>query len=164
MIISLIVALDRRRGIGKDNQLPWRLPADLRRFRELTMGHHLIVGRKTYESIGKPLPGRTMIVVTRQPNFQIEGCLVVDSVKAALALVESRGESEVFVIGGAEIYAQTLAQADRLYLTLVEAEVAADTFFPVFAEDDWQEVERCTHAADEKHPYAFTFVTLDKKH
>jgi dihydrofolate reductase len=164
MIISLIAALDRRRGIGKDNQLPWRLPADLKRFRELTMGHHLIVGRKTYESIGKPLPGRTMIIVTRQPGVQIEGCLVVSSVAEALALANTRGEQEVFVIGGAEIYAQTLAQADRLYLTLVEAEVAADTFFPTFAEDDWQEVERCTHAADEKHQYAFTFITLDKKH
>lgn len=162
MIISLIAALDRHRGIGKDNQLPWRLSADLKRFRELTMGHHLIVGRKTYESIGKPLPGRTMIIVTRQPDFQAEGSLVVDSVAAALALAESRGESEVFVIGGAEIYAQTLAQADRLYLTLVEAEVAADTFFPAFDENDWQEVERSSHLADEKNQYAFTFVTLNR--
>lgn len=163
MIVSLIVAMDRRRGIGKDNQLPWRLSADLKRFRELTMGHHLIVGRKTYESIGKPLPGRTMIIVTHQPDFQAEGCLVVRSVEEALALARARNESEVFVIGGAEIYAQTLAQADRLYLTLVEAEVAADTFFPTLAEDDWREVERCTHAADEKHQYAFTFITLDKR-
>lgn len=164
MRISLIAALDRQRGIGKDNQLPWRLPADLKRFRELTTGHHLIVGRKTYESIGKPLPGRTMIIVTRQPDFQAEGSLVVDSVAAALALAESRTETEVFVIGGAEIYAQTLAQADRLYLTFVDAEVAADTFFPTFAEDNWQEVERSTHAADEKNQYTFTFVTLSKRH
>lgn len=164
MIISLIAALDRHRGIGKDNQLPWRLSADLKRFRELTMGHHLIVGRKTYESIGKPLPGRTMIIVTRQPDFQAEGSLVVGSVAAALALAASRGESEVFVIGGAEIYAQTLAQADRLYLTFVEAEVAADTFFPVFAETDWREVERSTHTADEKNQYMVTFVTLTMKH
>jgi dihydrofolate reductase len=103
MIISLIVALDRQCGIGKDNQLPWRLPADLKRFRELTMGHHLIVGRKTYESIGKPLPGRTMIVVTRQPDFQLEESLVVNSVDEALRLANTRGEQEVFVIGGAEI-------------------------------------------------------------
>ncbi len=164
MRISLIAALDRQRGIGKDNQLPWRLPADLKRFRELTTGHHLIVGRKTYESIGKPLPGRTMIIVTRQPDFQAEGSLVVDSVAAALALAESRTETEVFVIGGAEIYAQTLAQADRLYLTFVDAEVAADTFFPTFAEDNWQEVERSAHAADEKNQYTFTFVTLSKRH
>ncbi|MBI1761807.1 MAG: dihydrofolate reductase [Acidobacteria bacterium] len=164
MIVSLIAALDRRRGIGKDNQLPWRLPADMKRFRELTLGHHLIVGRKTYESIGKPLPGRTLIIVTRQPDVQVKGCLVVDSVAEALALANTRGEQEVFVIGGAEIYAQTLAQADRLYLTFVEAEVAADTFFPVFAADDWQEVERSTHAADEKHQYAFTFVTLTRNH
>ncbi len=163
MIVSLIAALDRRRGIGKDNQLPWRLPADMKRFRELTMGHHLIVGRKTYESIGKPLPGRTTIIVTRRSDFQAEGCDVVSSADEALALARTRGEQEVFVIGGAEIYAQTLAQADRLYLTLVEAEVAADTFFPTFAADDWLEAEHSTHAADEKHQYAFAFVTLDRK-
>ena len=162
MIVSLIAALDRRRGIGKDNQLPWRLSADLKRFRELTTGHYLIVGRKTYESIGKPLPGRTMIIVTRQPDFQAEGSLVVDSVAAALALAESRAETEVFVIGGAEIYAQTLAQADRLYLTFVDAEVAADAFFPAFAATDWQEVERNSHVADEKNQYAFAFVTLTR--
>lgn len=162
MIVSLIAALDRRRGIGKDNQLPWRLPADLKRFRELTTGHHLIVGRKTYESIGKPLPNRTMIIVTRQPDFQAEGNLVVDSIAAALALAETRGETEVFVIGGAEIYTQTLPVADRLYLTHVEAEVPADTFFPALAATDWQEVERNSHAADEKNQYAFTFVTLSR--
>ncbi len=163
MIVSLIAALDRRRGIGKDNQLPWRLPADMKRFRELTTGHHLIVGRKTYESIGKPLPGRTTIIVTRQSDFQAAGCLVVKSVNEALALAYKRGEQEAFVIGGAEIYAQALAQADHLYLTFVEAEVAADTFFPAVAEADWREAERSTHAADEKHQHAFTFVTLDRK-
>ena len=100
--------------------------------------------------------------MTRQPDFQAEGSLVVDSVAAALALAESRAETEVFVIGGAEIYAQTLAQADRLYLTFVDAEVAADTFFPAFAATDWQEVERNSHVADEKNQYAFTFVTLTR--
>lgn len=164
MIVSLIAALDRRRGIGKNNQLPWRLPADLKRFRQLTLGHHVIAGRKTYESIGKPLPGRTMIIVTRQADFQAANCEVAGSVTAALARASTRGEQEVFVIGGAEIYAQTLAQADRLYLTLVEAEVAADTFFPAFDEAAWQTVERTPHPADEKHAYAFTFVTLVRKH
>ena len=163
MVISLIAALDRRRGIGRDNQLPWRLPADLKRFRELTLGHHLIAGRKTYESIGKPLPGRTMIIVTRQPGFQAADCLVADSVEAALALARARNENEVFVIGGGEIYAQTLALADRLYLTLVDAEVEADAFFPAYDERDWREQESETHAADEKHPYRFTFKALLKR-
>nr|AIA17405.1 Dihydrofolate reductase [uncultured bacterium]AIA17495.1 Dihydrofolate reductase [uncultured bacterium] len=162
MIVSLIVALDRRYGIGKDNRLPWRLSADLKRFRELTMGHHLIVGRKTFESIGKPLPGRQMIIVTRQAGFQVEGCFVVNSIDQALRLARERGDSEVFVIGGAEIYAQTLALADRLYLTLVEAEVAADTFFPKFDKSEWLAQEMDQHEADEKNQYPFTFKLLVK--
>jgi len=135
----------------------------LKRFRELTTGHHLIVGRKTYESIGKPLPNRTMIIVTRQPGFQAEGCLVVNSVAAALALAEARGESEVFVIGGAELYAQTLDLADRLYLTFVEAEVEADTFFPAYEAADWVEQETIPHAVDEKNQFPFTFKTFVRK-
>ena len=162
MIVSLIVAMDRRRGIGKDNRLPWRLSADLKRFRELTMGHHLIVGRKTFESIGKPLPGRQMIIVTRQAGLQVESCFVAQSVDEALRLARERGESEVFVIGGAEIYAQTLALADRLYLTLVEAEVEADTFFPEFDEAEWLAQETVQHEADEKNQYPFTFKSLVK--
>jgi dihydrofolate reductase len=162
MIISLIVAMDRRRGIGKDNRLPWRLSADLKRFRELTMGHHLIVGRKTFESIGKPLSGRQMIIVTRQADFQAESCFVVESVDAALSLARERGESEVFVIGGAEIYAQTLALADRLYLTLIDAEVEADTFFPAFDENNWLIQQMVYHKADEKNQFPFTFKLLVK--
>jgi dihydrofolate reductase len=162
MIVSLIVAMDRRRGIGKDNRLPWRLSADLKRFRELTMGHHLIVGRKTFESIGKPLPGRQMIIVTRQAGFHAEGCFVVNSVDDALRLARKRGESEVFVIGGAEIYAQTLALAVRLYLTLVDAEVDADTFFPEFDENEWLVQDMAQHEADEKNQYSFTFKLLVK--
>ncbi len=162
MIVSLIVAMDRRRGIGKDNRLPWRLSADMKRFRELTMGHYLIVGRKTFESIGKPLPGRQMIIVTRQAGVQAEGCFVVNSVDEALRLARERGESEAFVIGGAEIYAQTLALADRLYLTLVDAEVEADTFFPEFVENEWLAQEMAQHEADEKNQYPFTFKLLVK--
>src|SRR6266508_3978896 len=122
--------MDRKRGIGVDNKLPWRLSADLKRFRELTMGHHVIVGRKTFESIGKPLPGRQMIVVTHNSEFKAEGCIIAASVQAALTVAQERGETEVFVIGGAEIYSQTLEIADRLYLTQVHAHVTADTFFP----------------------------------
>ena len=162
MIVSLIAALDRRRGIGKDNQLPWRLPADLKRFRELTTGHHIITGRKTYESIGKPLPGRTTIIITRNHDYSAAGCFVTHSLADALALARSRGEQEAFVIGGAEIYAQALPLADRLYLTLVEAEVEADAFFPTFDMSDWQMTESRDFAADEKNLLRQTFQILER--
>lgn len=152
--------MDRLRGIGRENQLPWRLSADLKRFRELTMGHHIIVGRKTFESIGKPLPGRQMIIVTRAPSFYAEGCTICHSPAAAIDLAGSRGESEVFICGGAEIYTQTIAQADRLYLTLVDAEVEADTWFPEFNPQDWSERESIFHPADEKNQFPFTFKLL----
>ena len=160
MIVSLIVAMDKRRGIGRENQLPWRLSADLKKFRELTMGHHIIVGRKTFESIGKPLPGRQMVIVTRDLDFRAEGCAVCHSPAEAIELAASRGESEVFVCGGAEIYAQTIAQADRLYLTLVDAEVEADTFFPEFDPQNWSEQENVFHPADEKNQFPFFFKLL----
>jgi dihydrofolate reductase len=160
VIVSIIAAMDRRRGIGVDNQLPWRLSADLKRFRELTMGHHIIVGRKTFESIGRPLPGRRMIVVTRDKNHQAEGCDVVHTVEDAIELARGRGESEVFVCGGAEIYAQTIGIADRMYLTFVDAEVAADIFFPEFDEREWREQESVYHPPDEKNQYPFTFKLL----
>ncbi|MGH9854757.1 MAG: dihydrofolate reductase [Blastocatellia bacterium] len=167
MIVSLIAAMDRKAGIGVDNQLPWRLSADLKRFRELTMGHHIIVGRKTFESIiqigGKPLPGRRMILVTRNRSYKAEGCDVVHSLENAIELAHSRGESEVFICGGSEIYARTIGIADRMYLTLVEAEVDADVFFPEFDESDWIEKESFHHPADEKNQYPFTFKLLLRK-
>jgi dihydrofolate reductase len=163
VIISLIVAMDEKRGIGKDGKLPWRLSSDLKRFRELTMGHHMIVGRKTFESIGKPLPGRQTIVVTRNPSFKADGCLVAGSVQAALALAQERGEPEVFVIGGAEIYTQTLDAADRVYLTQVRAEVDADTFFPELKREGWTERQSAFQAADERNQYSFSFKLLERK-
>lgn len=163
MIISLIVAMDEKRGIGKAGKLPWRLSSDLKRFRELTMGHHMIVGRRTFESIGKPLPDRQMIVVTRNASFKPDGCLVAASVQAALALAQERGETEVFVIGGAEIYAQTLDVTDRVYLTHVHAEVDADTFFPELKHGGWVEKESSCQPADEKNQFAFTFKLLERK-
>jgi dihydrofolate reductase len=163
LIISLIAAMDKRHGIGLNNQLPWRLSADMKRFRALTMGRHIIVGRKTFESIGKPLAGRQMIVVTRDSGFQAAGCLVCHSLEGSIRLARSRGESEVFVCGGAEIYSQSIGSADRLYLTLVEAEVAADIFFPKFDEQEWQEQESAFHPADEKNQFPFTFRLLVRK-
>lgn len=160
MKLSIIAALGRNRAIGYQNQLPWRLPADLQRFKQLTMGHHMLMGRKTFESIGRPLPGRTSIIITRQPGYKAEGCLIVHSLEDAITLAKSRGEQEAFVIGGADIYAQALPLADRMYLTWVEAEPEADAFFPTFDESAWEIIEETTFAADEKHPYAMRFVTL----
>jgi len=155
--------MDRRSGIGIGNQLPWRLSADLKRFRELTMGHHIIVGRKTFESIGRPLPGRQMIIVTRDHSFQTENCLVCHSLETAIELARQRGENEVFICGGAEIYAQSLKLAHRLYLTLVDAEVPADTFFPEFDRQEWVEQESVSHTADEKNQFPFAFKLLIRK-
>jgi dihydrofolate reductase len=164
VIVSIIAAMDRKRGIGVDNKLPWRLSADLKRFRDLTMGHHIIVGRKTFEAIGRPLPGRRMIIVTRDTSYKAEGkaegCEVVHSLEDAINLARERGESEVFICGGAEIYTQSIGIADRIYLTFVDAEVAADTFFPEFDQREWIERESFYQPADEKNQYPFTFKLL----
>ena len=163
MIVSLILAMDEQRGIGKNGTLPWRLSSDLKRFRELTMGHHLIVGRKTFDSIGRVLPGRQMIVVTRNALFEAEGILKTGSVEDAVELARQRGETEAFVIGGAEIYSQTLDLADRIYLTNVQAIVDADTFFPDFDASDWRESRTESHPADDKNQYQTTFCILERK-
>lgn len=160
MIVSIIAAMDKKRGIGVDDRLPWRLSADLRKFRELTMGHHIIVGRKTFESIGRLLPGRRMIVVTRDKNYRAESCDIVHSVEEAIELARGKGENEAFICGGAQVYAQTIGIADRMYLTLVDAEVAADTYFPEFDEHEWSEAESVYQPADEKNQYPFTFKLL----
>jgi dihydrofolate reductase len=163
VIISLIVAMDEQRGIGFQGKLPWRLPDDLRRFKAITIGHHLVMGRVTFESIGRPLPGRTTIVMTRDPGYHPEGCLVAPSLADALDTALQRGEEEVFVIGGGEVFSEALPIADRIYLTQVNAVVEADTFFPEFDPGDWVEVESEEHAADEDHPMAFTFKVLERR-
>lgn len=163
MTISLIVAMDEQQGIGKSGKLPWRLSSDLKRFRELTMGHHIIVGRKTLESIGKPLPGRQTIVVTRSETYRPEGCLVAHSVEDAIRMARERGETESFICGGAAVYADALGDSDRLYLTLVHASVDADVFFPEIDEDAWIEKESEEYGVDEKNQYPFTFKLLEKK-
>jgi dihydrofolate reductase len=163
VIISFLVAMDEKRGIGKVGGLPWRLSSDLKRFRELTMGHHIIVGRKTFESIGKPLPGRQMIIVTRSESFAPEGCFIAHSISDAISFARERGESELFICGGAEIYAQMLGVADRMYLTVVHADSEADTFFPEWDEDEWVELESEHRTADEKNQYSFTFKVLARR-
>lgn len=162
MIVSIIVAMDSQGGIGKDNRLPWRLSSDLKRFKELTMGHHLILGRKTFESIGRPLPGRTMIVVSRNAEYRAADCIIAHSVEQALQLAAAAGESEAFVGGGAEIYRAALPSADRIYLTEVEAAVAADTFFPELDRSGWRETKTVTQSADEKNQFATVFRVLER--
>ena len=159
--ISLIVAVARNGVIGKDGKLPWHLPEDLKRFKALTMGHHIIMGRKTWESPGHPLPGRTSIVVTRQPEYQAAGAVVVRSLEEALRYV-APSDSEPFIIGGGEIFAQALPHVARMYLTIVHATVEGDAYFPRFDEREWRVCEEWTHPADEKHAHAFAVRTLER--
>ncbi len=159
--ISLIAAVSRNGVIGRQNQLPWHLPDDLRRFRAITTGHTIISGRKNYESIGKPLPNRRNIVVTRQQGYQAPGCQVANSLDEALSTATSEGE--IFVIGGAELYAIALPLATRLYLTEIHAEVPGDTYFPPLEQAGWREISRERHAADDRHAHAFSFVVLERK-
>jgi dihydrofolate reductase len=160
-VISLVVAMAENGAIGRDNALPWRLPDDLKRFKSLTMGKHLLMGRKTYESIGRPLPGRTNVVLTRDRDWRAEGVVVVRSLGQALGC--ARDAEELVAIGGAEIYRLLMPFARRIYLTLVHAEFAGDTFFPDFDPTQWADVECQSHPADERNAYAFTFVTLERK-
>jgi dihydrofolate reductase len=163
MKISLIVAADENNGIGLNGQLPWRLPDDLKRFRQLTLGHHLFMGRKTYESIGKPLPGRTTIVITRQTDYQPEGVFLAHSIEAAFELARNHGENEVFCCGGGEIYRQMLPVADCVYLTRVLTRLNADVHFPSMGEAEWTVVEKTFHPADEKHVFPFIFFCYQRE-
>ena len=158
---SLVVAVAANRVIGRDNALPWRLPADLAHFKKVTMGHPIVMGRRTYESIGKPLPGRKNIVVTRNRAFQAPGCTVVPSLQEAW---KAAGDAaEVCVIGGTSLFAETLPIADTIHLTEVEADVPGDTYFPVFDRSQWREKEIARHPADERHPYAIRILELERR-
>ena len=160
MKISLIAAMAENHVIGRNNQLPWRLPADLKRFKALTMGKPIVMGRKTWESLGRPLPGRTNIVITRDIGYQAEGCVVVHSIDQALEV--AAGSDEVMVIGGAKLYQQMLDRADRLYLTLVKSDVEGDTWFPEFDLTQWHEVQREAHSRDDKNEFDYEFVLLER--
>lgn len=163
MHISLLVAFDQNRGIGKANRIPWRLSADLKNFKALTMDHHLIVGRKTAESIGRPLPGRAGVLITRAGDYTLSGWETVHTLEDALSLARTHGETEAFIGGGAEIYALSLPLADRIYLTRVHAAVEADTFFPPFDESNWEVSETWEHPADEKNEFPFTYEVLRRR-
>jgi dihydrofolate reductase len=159
-IVTIVVAADERGGIGLGGRLPWHLPADLRRFKALTMGKPIVMGRRTWESIGRPLPGRRSIVISRNRDLAIEGAVVVHSLDQALGAAD--GEPEVCVIGGAEIFGQALPVARRIELTRVHAVVDADTWFPAIDDDAWRETHREHHAADARHAWPFSFITLER--
>lgn len=161
MRISLVVAMARNRVIGRDNALPWRLPADLAHFKQVTMGHPIVMGRRTYESIGRALPGRKNIVVSRNRDFAAPGCTVVDSLDAAWKAAGDAGE--VSVIGGTTLFEETLPLADTIHLTEVEADVEGDTYFPRFDRGAWRETEIARQPADARHAYALRFLRLDRK-
>ena len=165
MIVSAIAALSKNRVIGKNNDLPWRLPDDMRFFMETTKGHHVIMGRKNYDSLldkYKPLPDRTNIVITRQKNFRAPGCMVLNDVDRALEVAKKNAEEECFIIGGAETYQLALPFTTRLYLTEIDAVVEGDTYFPEIKKAEWKETRRKHHPRDERHPYAFDIVVYDR--
>ena len=160
MIVSIIVALDENDVIGTNGKLPWHLSADLKNFKKITMGKPIIMGRKTHESIGRPLPGRKNIIISRDHAYIAEGCTVLHSLDDAID--HSANVSEVMIMGGAELYRQTIGRASRLYLTEVHASVGGDTFFPEFDRDNWKEIERRDFEADEKNDHPYSFVVLEQ--
>lgn len=162
MIVSAIVATARNLVIGHNNQIPWYLPADLKYFKKTTTGHHVIMGRKSYDSIGKPLPNRTNVVITRDPYFVATGCVVVHSLAEALELAEANGETEAFIIGGGQIYRQSWQYLDRIYQTEVDTTHEGDVFFPEIAAKEWQELSREAHPADEKNEFGYVFKVLER--
>lgn len=163
MILSIVVAIAEDNAIGKDNQLLWHLPADLKHFKDITSGHTIIMGRKTYDSIGRPLPNRRNIVITRSQDLIIPGIEVTNSLDQALSLCDAEEEEEVFIIGGAELYKHALEATNRIYLTRVHHTYDADTFFPEIEAGKWTETNIENHQPDEKNRVPYTFSTLERK-
>lgn len=155
--LSIIVAMATNRTIGINNTLPWRCPEDLKHFKSLTMGHHIIMGRKTFDSIGKPLPGRTTVVVTRNTGLQIDGCIMAHSLQQAIDACA--GDNEIFVVGGADLYAQALPLARTLYVTEIRQDVQGDAHFPEFDKNLWREVAREIRSQEQPQPLEYHFVT-----
>ena len=162
MIISLIAAVDQAGGIGKDGKVPWHISADLKYFKRITMGHFVIMGRKTFESIGKPLPGRTNLILSNQSEFQPANTVVFHSLESALSYSREQGEEEVFIIGGEKVFQQSIPFAQRIYLTKVDNEFDCDVFFPQIEIASWQVVESDHHSKGETQQIAFTFQVLEK--
>jgi dihydrofolate reductase len=162
-VIKILVACDENRVIGKDNQLIWHLPADLKRFKSLTTGHVILMGRKTYESIGKPLPNRATIVITRQADFQAKGTITAHSVDEAILKAKSLSREDIFIVGGAEIYTLSLALADQILLTQLHDIFEGDAYFPEISAETWEIVARERGLTDEKNPFQYSFITYQKK-
>jgi dihydrofolate reductase len=163
MKISSIVAIGKNNVIGKDNQIPWYLPNDLKWFKKQTLGHAVIMGRKCFESIGRPLPKRTNIIITRDIFYLAQGCEVVHSLSEALQLAQNEGETEAFIIGGGEIYQQSMDICDKIYLTEVEIDAEGDVFFPNLNPSEWQVTFEETNLKDEKNEWDYTFKILERK-
>ncbi|MDW7691073.1 dihydrofolate reductase [Flammeovirgaceae bacterium SG7u.111] len=162
MLLTIIVAVAKNGVIGVNNTLPWRLSADLKFFKQTTTGHHIIMGRKTYESIGKPLPNRTTVIVTRQKAYSAEGCLVAHSLEEGVEIAKKNGDAEAFLIGGGELYQQGVTLCDKIHLTKVDASPEGDAFFPELDPKEWLIVNEEQHKADEKNQFDFTFVEMKK--
>jgi dihydrofolate reductase len=160
-VVSIIVALSENNVVGKQNKLPWKLSADLKRLKAITMGHHLIMGRKTWESLGRPLPGRINVVITSDKNYKAEGGIVVHSLKEALEI--SSKDDEVFIFGGGTIFKEAMHFVDRIYMTRVHALIDGDTFFPTLKLNEWKEISREDFNADEKNEYDYSFITLERE-
>ena len=160
MKITIIAAIANNNALGKDNQLIWHLSADLKRFKKLTTGHHIIMGRKTFESIGKPLPNRTTIIITRNKNYKQEGCLVANSLKQAIEMVKN--DDSPYIIGGSQIYKQAIKIADKLDITYVHHNFEADVFFPEIDLKIWKETSRELFEPDEKNKFKYSFVTFER--
>ena len=158
--LSIIVAMAKNRVIGAAGRIPWHLPNELQVFKRVTMGHHIIMGRKTYESIRRLLPGRTTVIVTRQAGYSVPGAVVVHSIEAAIAACGQ--DEEIFVIGGGELYREVLPRTDRIYLTTVDAEPPGDTFMPEINAADWRETSTQSFSADDRHPHAYRFSVFDR--
>ncbi len=163
MIVSAIVAAAKNRVIGKNNDIPWYLPADLKYFKKMTLNHHIIMGRKCYQSIGRPLPKRTNIVLTRQPFFTSSGCIVARSIQEALEIAHDNGEKEAFIIGGGEIYQQSMEFWDKIYYTDVDLEVDGEVYFPEIPSSDWKLVREDIRLANGKNEYNYNFKLFERK-
>lgn len=166
MIVSLIAAVARNLVIGKNNDLPWHLPDDMKYFMKTTWGHYVLMGRKNYQSIPqkfRPLPDRVNLVVTHQQSFEAPGCVIIHRIAEGIDIAQKAGEEELFIIGGAQIFNQSIDKADRLYLTEIDAEVGGDTHFPAIDRNQWEETSRRHHNADERHAFPFDFVVYKRK-
>ena len=162
MTVSIIVATTENLVIGKDNKIPWYLPADLKYFKRTTLNHHILMGRKCYESIGRPLPKRTNVIITRNPFYIASNCITVHSLKEGIELARSNNEDELFIIGGGQIYEMALPFADRIYLTKVDLEVEGDVFFPEINYENWKLISKENHGKDDKNEYNYSFIILER--